>query len=617
MKKISLTLLLILGLQLIYSQQWSPAGNRIMTKWGESLDPESVWQDYPRPQLERDNWQNLNGLWEYSVLPRNRPAPEKYQGRILVPFCIESALSGVGMELTPDDRLWYRTNFNLHGSGSSKRFILNFEAVDWFATVWLNGALVGSHKGAYDRFSFDITPYLNATGKQEIVVAVDDPSSMGEQPRGKQQLNQHGIWYTPVSGIWQTVWIEAVSSEAYIKEVKLSPDVDRAELGIVPMLDRANPKDFMVNVTVLKDSIEIASETFPAETNYQFKIDDPRLWSPSDPFLYGLKIVLRNGDGTAIDEITSYFGMRKISLGALNGSKALFLNNRPLFHYGTLDQGWWPDGLHTPPSDEAMKHDLETIKSMGFNMIRKHIKVEPDRWYYHCDRLGIMVWQDMPSVMVVFPEEGGERGTRRLFVGRHDADPPRRTEETAQFEWELRRMIDLHHNAPSIVIWVPFNEGWGQYSTCRINDMIKRYDPSRLVNPVSGWSLRPCGDIYDIHSYQTEVTIPPVATDRASVLGEYGGIGLPVEGHLWNPEMRNWGYQTYETTQELVDHYKLKFVQIVSMKESMGLSAAVYTQTTDVEGEVNGLMTYDRKIIKMPVKMLNELHSVLYEEPLE
>lgn len=306
--------------------------------------------------------------------------------------------------------------------------------------------------------------------------------------------------------------------------------------------------------------------------------------------------------------------MRKISLGEVKGTKALFLNNEILFHYGTLDQGWWPDGLHTPPSDEAMKYDLEVTKSMGFNMIRKHIKVEPARWYYHCDRLGIMVWQDMPSVMVVFPEEGKERGTTELFVGREDADPPRRSEETARFEWELRRMIDLHYNATCIVMWVPFNEGWGQYSTCRITQLVKTYDPSRLVNPVSGWALRSCGDVYDIHSYQTEVRVPPVTKERASVVGEYGGIGMPVKGHLWDPDMRNWGYQTYTTTEEVIKNYRHKFDQIVHMKKSMGLSAAVYTQTTDVEGEVNGLMTYDRKVIKIPIDTLFNLHSVLYED---
>lgn len=614
MKTLLLILVVLFSVPCTFAQEWKPAGDKIMTQWGETLDSKNVWQEYPRPQLQRTNWQNLNGMWEYSILPKNLPTPKKYQGEILVPFCVESSLSGVGKEFKPDDRLWYRREFVLPEGWSANRIMLNFEAVDWSATVWVNEALVGSHKGAYDRFSFDITPYLNKKGPQELVVAVDDPSSLGEQPRGKQQLNQHGIWYTPVSGIWQTVWLEAVSSDAFIKEVRITPDVDGEQVCLAPMLNAANPGNYSVKVTILQQGAEIATASFPAETEHTLAIDHPRLWSPDDPFLYDVKLLLFNSEGKEVDRVSSYVGMRKISLGEIKGTRALFLNNKPLFHYGTLDQGWWPDGLHTPPSDDAMKYDLEVTKKMGFNMIRKHIKVEPDRWYYHCDRLGIMVWQDMPSVMVVFPGEEDDGGATRLFVGRDQEDPPRRTEETAQFEWELRRMIDLHYNAPSIVIWVPFNEGWGQYTTCRINDMVKAYDPSRLVNPVSGWSLRSCGDIYDIHSYHTRVTVPPVTTDRASVMGEYGGIGLPVEGHLWNPEMRNWGYQTYQSTEELIKHYKYKFDQIVEMKKSMGLSAAIYTQTTDVEGEVNGLMTYDRKVIKMPVEKLHEMHAVLYEE---
>jgi hypothetical protein len=591
---------------------WRPAGDRIMTRWGEALDPESVWEAYPRPQFRREEWMNLNGLWEYAIQAKSDPGPVDYQGSILVPFCVESALSGVGKPFLPHERLWYRRVFTLPGEWHRKQVHINFEAVDWSATVWINGALVGSHRGGYDRFGFDISPYLKKEGPQEIVVAVDDPSSSGEQPRGKQQLQQHGIWYTPVSGIWQTVWLEAVSPEAHLEEVKITPDVDGHRVILTPMLNEAKRGEYMVRVSIRSEGDEIAMLTLRAEREHVVPLENPRLWSPEDPFLYDIEMVLVNPEGREIDRVSSYFGMRKISLGDSNGNKVLCLNNRPLFHYGTLDQGWWPDGLHTPPSDEAMRYDLEVTKSMGFNMIRKHIKVEPARWYYHCDRLGIMVWQDMPSVMVVHPAGEDTQEETSLFVGRRQEDPPRRTEETAQFEWELRRMIDLHYNAPSIVIWVPFNEGWGQYATCRITDMIKSYDPTRLVNPASGWSLRPCGDIYDIHSYSTRVDIPPVAVDRASVVGEYGGIGLPVEGHLWNPEMRNWGYQTYSTREELLEHYRLKFDQIVAMKKSMGLSAAVYTQTTDVEGEVNGLMTYDRKVIKMPVDLLKEMHSVLY-----
>lgn len=380
------------------------------------------------------------------------------------------------------------------------------------------------------------------------------------------------------------------------------------------MLNKPLKPGYTVKATISSNGKELVSEQVVADLEINVDMDAPKLWSPENPFLYDLKLTLQNPQGEILDEVNSYFGMRKISLGDLNGNKYLFLNNEPLFHYGTLDQGWWPDGLHTPPSDDAMKYDVQMTKDMGFNMIRKHIKVEPARWYYHCDKLGIMVWQDMPSGMVVLPQEETDRPLHVQHVGRTAPDLYQRSEDAAQFEWELRRMIDIHYNSPSIVIWVPFNEGWGQYATCRIADMVKAVDPSRLVNAVSGWALRPCGDIYDIHTYHTEVLVPPASLDRASVIGEYGGIGYPVKGHLWNPEMRNWGYQTYQSVEELWTNYQYKFNQIVEMKKSKGLSAAVYTQTTDVEGEVNGLMTYDREIVKMPVDSLRVLHSKLFEK---
>jgi beta-galactosidase/beta-glucuronidase len=596
------------------AQKWSPAGDKIKTKWAEELTPENVWKEYPRPQLIRENWKNLNGMWNYSLLSKTVSKPRKYQGDILVPFCIESALSGVGKTMTKDHRLWYQREFQIPKTWADKNVILNFEAVDYSTTVWVNGAVVGSHKGAYDRFSFDITPYLRTKGKQVIVVSVDDPSSYGAQARGKQQVAQEGIWYTPVSGIWQTVWLEAVSSEAFLKEIKMVPDVDKKLVSIIPLTNQPLKFDYQVKISIFDEGKEVASTTVQADKKVDIALDNPKLWSPDNPFLYEVKLELKNKENKVVDEIDSYFGMRKISLGDLNGNKYLFLNNEPLFHYGTLDQGWWPDGLHTPPSDEAMKYDIEITKKMGFNMIRKHIKVEPDRWYYHCDKLGIMVWQDMPSGMVVLPGEGKKKLDYLQHVSRRGKDLHRRSSSSAQFEWELQRMIALHFNAPSIVMWVPFNEGWGQYDTDRIAKSIKAIDPSRLVNAVSGWALRPSGDIYDIHTYHTELRTPATSLDRASVIGEFGGIGYPVKGHQWNTNMRNWGYQTYQTAEELLKNYKYKFYQIVEMKKSKGLSAAVYTQTTDVEGEVNGLMTYDRKVIKIPVDTLKAMHEVLYKK---
>jgi len=613
MKKLILLGILMAGIT-IQAQDYAPVQGKIMTEWAEKVSPENVWQEYPRPQLLRDKWMNINGLWEYALLPKADPMPVEYHGKILVPFCIESALSGVGKSMMPGDRLWYRREFSLPGDWQSERVLLNFEAVDWSASVWVNGAYVGSHKGGYDRFSFDISGYIQEGGDQEIIVAVDDPSSYGSQARGKQRLEQSGIWYTPVSGIWQTVWLEAVNPSASIGELKITPDVDKNSVAIIPILSESVTIGCTVDISVYEGDRLVTEASVPADQKVEIGIENPKLWSPDDPFLYDLTLTLTGEKGEVLDEVYSYFGMRKISIAPKSGTMVLHLNNKPLFHYGTLDQGWWPDGLHTAPSDDALKFDVKMTKKMGFNMIRKHTKIEPDRWYYHCDRLGIMVWQDMPSGMIVLPVNGGKDQEEVQAIGGNEDDQYRRGTESAQFEWELRRMIDMHFNAPSIVMWIPFNEGWGQYATCRIAGMVKDLDPSRLVNATSGWALRPCGDIFDIHSYGVEVRTPPISKDIASVLGEYGGIGYPVKGHQWDTGMRNWGYQTYHSGEELLKNYRYKFDQIVEMKKNKGLSAAVYTQTTDVEGEVNGLMTYDRKVIKMPAGTLRKMHSVLYEK---
>ena len=602
---------------IVYSEaaenQWKPGNAGLMTRWGKSVTPEAVWAEYPRPQLVRSQWMNLNGLWDYVLLPKTAAMPSEYSKKILVPFCVESALSGVGEKVTPDDRIWYRRTFRTPESWSGNRVMLNFEAVDWETAVWLNGAYLGSHRGGYDRFSFDITSYLSGTSSQELVVSVWDPTNFESQARGKQQMPPEGIWYTPVSGIWQTVWLEPVPQTAALRELKITTDIDKNSVTIIPITFDPDYKKFTVKISILQNQNLVAQGETAADKGVTIEIDKPQLWSPDSPFLYDLKLELTGPSQEVIEQITSYLGMRKISLGQGNFGKELFLNNKPLFHYGTLDQGWWPDGLHTPPSDEAMKYDLDITKQMGFNMIRKHIKVEPARWYYWCDKLGIMVWQDMPSGMVVLSDPDGKKLHHVQHVSQDAPDLNQRTEHTAQFEYELKRMIDQHFNTPSIVIWVPFNEGWGQYDTCRIAAWIKGYDPTRLVNAVSGWALRPCGDIYDIHTYQKDLTKPEIQKDRATVIGEYGGIGYPIEGHLWNPKMRNWGYQTYHSAQELLDNYIYKFNQIEEMKK-LGVSAAVYTQTTDVEGEVNGLMTYDRKVIKIPAEKLKKIHEVLYTE---
>lgn len=617
MTKVKWLVWFILFPAIVYSEAeenyWKPGSVGLMTRWGKSVTPETVWAEYPRPQFVRSQWMNLNGLWDFSLLPKSSVMPSEYKKKILVPFCVESALSGVGEKVTPDDRIWYRRTFQIPESWSRNRVMLNFEAVDWETAVWLNGAYLGSHQGGYDRFSFDITGYLSGTSSQELVVSVWDPTNFESQARGKQQMPQEGIWYTPVSGIWQTVWLEPVPSAAALRELKIMADIDKNNVTILPITFDPDYREYTVKISIFQNQKLVAQGQTAVNKGATLEIENPQLWSPDTPFLYDLKLELTGPSQEVIEQITSYFGMRKISLGQGSFGKELFLNNKPLFHYGTLDQGWWPDGLHTPPSDEAMKYDLEITKQMGFNMIRKHIKVEPARWYYWCDKLGIMVWQDMPSGMVVLSDPDGNKLHHVQHVSKDAPDLNQRTQHAAQFEYELKRMIDQHFNTPSIVIWVPFNEGWGQYDTCRINSWIKEYDPSRLVNAVSGWALRPCGDIYDIHTYQKDLTKPEIQKDRATVIGEYGGIGYPIEGHLWNPKMRNWGYQTYHSGEELLDNYVYKFNQIAEMKKR-GVSAAVYTQTTDVEGEVNGLMTYDREVIKMPVEKLNEIHKVLYKQ---
>ena len=607
----------------LQAQNWKAVGGEMMSQWGKKVSPENVWQEYPRPQFERTEWKNLNGLWDYSLLKTNQSEPKRFQGKILVPFSFESPLSGVGKKITPEDKMWYKKSFSLPKNWDGKDVIIHFEAVDYHCSVWVNDILAGSHKGGFDRFSFNITPYLKLKGNQKVVLSVEDATNFSSQPRGKQQINASGIYYTPVSGIWQTVWLEAVSPEAYLEEVKTTTDLDRSLVTLTPLANKALVSGYKVAVEVFFEGKKVTSGSTESNEALSLKIDHPHLWSPNHPHLYTVKMSFANPNGKLIDRVESYFGMRKISLGDHKGVKYLFLNNEPLFHYGTLDQGWWPDGLLTPPSDEAMRYDIEMTKAMGFNMIRKHVKIEPDRWYYHCDQLGIMVWQDMPSynrLALKTPEEMEKTKNKdriynsleRIRVGQ--ADLNRRSEDADQFERELRRMVNIHYNAPSIVMWVPFNEGWGQYDTCRITEFVKSLDPNRLVNPTSGWTLRPCGDIYDIHTYHVNLSVPPTALDRATVIGEFGGIGFPIKENLWNPEMRNWGYQTYYYPEDLLKNYIYKLDQIVQMKEKNGLSAAVYTQTTDVEGEINGLMTYDREVIKIPAQTLKELHQNLYKE---
>jgi beta-galactosidase/beta-glucuronidase len=567
--------------------QWHPSKDRIRTKWAEEVNPSNVLPEYPRPTMERSQWNNLNGLWDYAVLPVGAAEPEKFDGKILVPFAIESNLSGVEKRLGKENELWYKRTFTVPSTWKGKSVLLHFGAVDWKAEVFVNDVKIGTHKGGYTPFSFDITPWLTQSGEQKLVVKVWDPTDESYQPRGKQTNRPEGIWYTPVSGIWQTVWIEPVAKK-HIVAVVPTANIDARQLSVNVCVANVAHGD-LVEVAVKDAGKVVAKAKSAAGEQIDISIPDAKLWSPETPFLYDLEISLYE-NGKLQDKVAGYAAMRKISARPdKNGIMRLQLNNKDYFQFGPLDQGWWPDGLYTAPTDEALKYDIQKTKDFGFNMIRKHVKVEPARWYMHCDRLGILVWQDMPS--------GGNSPQwqmHQFFDGKEAVRPP---ESEANYRREWKEIIDLLKPNPCVVVWVPFNEAWGQFKCVEIASWTKNYDPSRLVNPASGGNhYLEAGDILDIHNYP-QPRISLLNTRKVNVLGEFGGIGLAVEGHLWQPD-RNWGYVQFKNSKDVTDEY-VKFAEQLKETVARGYSAAVYTQTTDVEGEVNGLMTYDRKIIKL------------------
>lgn len=587
-----------------YSQDWKPAGSKIMSPWAEKVDPKNPLPDYPRPQLTRAEWTNLNGLWDYAIVAHQSARPSDYQGKILVPFAVESALSGVGKTVGKDQELWYRTTFTAPKNLKGKRLLLHFGAVDWEADVAINGKAMGSHKGGYDPFSFDITDQLTKSGTQEITVRVWDPSDDGPQPRGKQVKNPHGIWYTPVTGIWQTVWMEVVP-ESHITGLKVTPYFESQSVRIEANTVGLQNSD-LLKITALDGGKEVASSTIKPGEQTVLTIPDAKIWAPGNPFLYDLKVtVIRNSK--VVDEVGSYFAIRKISMQPdENGIQRMLVNNKFLFQYGPLDQGWWPDGLYTAPTEEALLFDIVKTREMGFNMIRKHVKVEPARWYYHCDRLGMLVWQDMPS------GDLGNRWEQRPGITGRETDKDRTPESEAIFKTEWKAIMDAFYHFPSIVVWVPFNEAWGQFKTKEITEWTMKYDPTRLVNSASGGNFEPTGHIIDMHNYPDPVMPRPDIFGKTQiiVLGEFGGLGLPVADHTWQ-DKNNWGYQSFKNEEELLTRYK-KLMTDMKPLIKRGLSASVYTQTTDVEIETNGLMTYDRKVIKIQEKVLKELHSELY-----
>jgi beta-galactosidase/beta-glucuronidase len=582
---------LLCAASLSIAADWKPADNPLTTPWTAKVSASAALPEYPRPQMVRQKWTNLNGLWDYSITTRDSARPARFDGQLLVPYPVESALSGVKRSVTPGQRLWYRRTFAApHARGW--HVLLHFGAVDWRAEVFVNGKPAGTHEGGYDPFTLDITDELKSgAAPQELAVAVWDPTDAGLNPRGKQVLNPNGIWYTAVTGIWQTVWIETVPA-AFISELAMTPDLDGRRLQLT--VRSSGNSGFSATARLHGKVVGRVA----GRTNQQVSLPLQEIapWSPDSPALYDLEIALQGGD-----DVRAYFGLRKVEMRKdAAGFNRVFLNNKPLFLIGPLDQGWWPDGLYTAPTDEALRSDIETLKKLGFNMCRKHVKVEPARWYYWCDKLGFLVWQDMPSAMTRTPPSGVRKGAAE------DVQFP--AEAAASWERELRALIHNLANKPSVIVWVPFNEGWGQHATNDVLHLVKSLDPSRLVDGPSGWEDRGFGDFKDMHQYPGPEMFP-VMPGRISVLGEFGGLGLPIEGHLWWNK-RNWGYRSFQDRAQLQAAYEA-LVEKLEPLVKQGLDAAVYTQTSDVEGEVNGLMTYDRKVVKFDAAKLAELHRRL------
>ncbi|MEU9558642.1 PA14 domain-containing protein [Streptomyces fumanus] len=558
----------------------------LRTEWADEVGPDNAHPEYPRPQLTRADWRNLNGRWQFAAAEAGeRPPVGKNLGeRILVPYPVESQLSGVQRH---EDRMWYRRTFTVPKNwhiGSGQRLRLNFGAVDWQSEVYVNGTKVAEHKGGYDKFGADITDALKPGRTQELIVGVYDPTDAagGENPpMGKQRLDPSGIWYTPSSGIWQTVWMEPVARD-HVDSLKLTPDTDASTLTVEP---RGVRDGVRVTATAYAGHRKVATATGRTGSPLTLKIANPRLWSPDDPFLYDLRVTV------GADRVGSYFGMRSIAVEKVDGVPRTVLNGEPVFLMATLDQGFWPDGLHTAPTDEALAYDLKLHKRLGFNSVRKHIKVEPDRWFYWADRLGLLVWQDMPAM---------NAGTSPSAAAR------------AQYEHEMKEMIDEHISSPSVVMWVTFNEGWGQYDIGRIAEQAKRWDPTRLVNNQSGLNLGAdgnAGDIMDEHGYPSPALPPRPDGERALVSGEYGGLGLAVPGHAWSVQ------QSYVDVDPATytDDYLAKLDEVRALV-CRGSNGAVYTQISDVEGELNGLTTYDRKVLKPDVPRVRAAHEALIRD---
>jgi beta-galactosidase/beta-glucuronidase len=599
MKKSILMFILILSCA-TSNAQWTPAGDRLKTRWAKDVSPENPLPEYPRPIMERGEWRNLNGLWDYAIRKAGESEPSQYDGKILVPFAVESSLSGVGRTVGKENNLWYHRTFKIPSEWKGKNIILHFGAVDWLSEIYINGIKTAVHRGGFTGFEVNITPFLKP-GEQELTVKVWDPSNEGYQPAGKQNVKPGGIMYTTVTGIWQTVWIEPVP-ELHIKSVLPEADIDGKKLTVETAIAGLRLSGGEYIEATLKDGAKtVASAKSAAGETIELIVEDPKLWTPDTPFLYDLEISLFSGR-RQVDKVKSYAAMRKVSMkrdgaGTSDGVVRMQLNNKDIFHFGPLDQGYWPDGLYTAPTDEALAFDIVKTKDLGFNMIRKHQKVEPARWYYHCDRLGMLVWQDMPS------GDGQAKVDQRHYS---DVEITRTPESEANFRNEWKAIIELLKPQPCIVMWVVFNEAWGQFKTVELSDWTKSLDRTRLVNPASGGNSQLTGDVLDVHIYP-KPKLCLYDPERTTVLGEYGGLGMPVEGHLWDVK-NSWGYVQFDNKKAITDKYVEYGEALLSLVKPY-YSGAVYTQTTDVEIEVNGLLTYDRELVKYEEERIRKINT--------
>ena len=609
MKKVFITTALVCLFTVTASAQWKPAGEMIKTQWADKIDVQNVLPEYPRPLLQRGQWLNLNGLWDYAIKPVGQDSPTNYDGKILVPFAVESSLSGVQKKVGAENELWYHRTFKVPSKWNGKDVLLNFGAVDWRADVYLNGKHIATHKGGYTPFSINITPFLKK-GEQNLTVRVFDATDNSYQPCGKQSIGQGKIWYTSVTGIWQTVWLEPVS-RSHINSVRMISDVKQGRINFTA--DVTEGEGNLIQVKLIDNGKTVATAETNVGQDIALALSNPKLWSPDSPFLYDVEISLLSRSGKMLDKAKSYTAFRQISkYRDDDGIYRFLLNGKKTFMFGPLDQGWWPDGLYTAPTDEALKFDIEKTKQWGFNMIRKHVKVEPARWYYYCDKLGMLVWQDMPS-----GDRGGywDKETDQQVTSSKwspyeyetGVDRQRSAESKVNYYREWKDIMNFCFDNPSVVVWVPFNESWGQFDTQKVVEWTQEADPSRLVDPASGGNFYLCGDMMDMHHYPNPKRFYLFDPMRLNVLGEYGGIGLPVEGHTWKGR-DGWGYVQFKTGEEVTAEY-VKYAKELERLARRGYSGAVYTQTTDVEGELNGIMTYDRKVVKMDESKLKQINS--------